>query len=264
MLSKGCQLKTHIEKGEQILCRGDREFHDAKRQGRFFKKFEGNYGHGSVDDFKKIIESPYSTLADVARSFGFSREYARLVYRKIYGFSYTETHKNKLEGKRKIREELKQKEAVQLKNKRKLYINRVMTKAQGLGFTIMSRSFGSPNNILINDCKVNIKGSSRPIQICKNWYFHISKTNLERKDCDFFICVCRVRGNDIYYIIPYNAMPKYGANIPVDNHSTGEKRPSKQKNTKYSKFKEAWDLIAKGLEINKSLEFAASFIKARK
>ena len=249
MLSKGCQLTTDIEREGHISCRGDREFYETKRQGRFFKRFENNYGHGSVDTFKEMIEGSYSTLADVARYFGFSREYARLVYKKIYGFPYTETHKKKLETKRKIKEELKQKEAVQLKGKRKFYIDRVMEKAESLGFTTIMRSTGNPNNILINDCKVNIKGASRPIQVRKNWYFSISRTNLDRKDCDFFVCVCRSNGNDTYYVIPYYAMPKFGANIPVDNYCAGEKTPYSQRNSKYLRFKEAWGLLAIGFKI---------------
>ena len=114
----------------------------------------------------------------------------------------------------------------------------------------MARSTGNPNNVLINNYKVNIKGVSRPIQIRNNEYFSVSRTNLKRKDCDFFICVCRFREDDIYYVIPYDAMPKYGTNIPIGNHSAGDKRPSKQRSrsSKYSRFKEAWDLLAKSGE----------------
>ena len=248
MLTEDYQHTTDTERGGYILCRGDREFHDAKRQKRFLKRFEDNYGQGSLDIFKEIIEDTYSTLADIARYFGFSRENARLLYQKIYGFPYTIAHKKKLEEKRKIREGPKQKKAVQLKSKRRFYIDRVMEKAESLGFTIIARSTGNLNNILINDWKVNIKGASGPIHVSKNGYFSISRTNLERKDCDFFICVCQSVENDTYYVIPYDAMPKYGANIPIDNHSKGKKRPSTQRNSKYSQFKEAWDLLAKSRE----------------
>ena len=44
-----------------------------------------------------IIESPHSSLADVARHFGFSREYARQVYKNIYGHPYTKVYREKLE-----------------------------------------------------------------------------------------------------------------------------------------------------------------------
>lgn len=248
MLAKEYQSAIDIDEIKHLSSSSERKVYKQKGRKKCLKRFEENYGQGSVDEFKEMIEDPHSSLAEIGRYFGFSRENARLLYRKIYGFPYTETHKKKLEGKRRIREELKQKKAVKSRSKRKFYIDRVMEKAESLGFTIMARSSGNPNNILINDCKVNIKGAFRPIQVCKNGYFSISRTNLERKDCDFFICVCRFRGNDIYYVIPYNAMPKYGANIPVDNHSTGGKRPSTQRNTKYSQFKEAWDLVAKSEE----------------
>ena len=61
-----------------------------KRIGGFSRRFDRRYGKGSVDKFKKMAENPDITLTEIGRHFGFSMEYARQVYQKIYGSAYTE------------------------------------------------------------------------------------------------------------------------------------------------------------------------------
>ena len=74
-----------------------------KKSAKFPRQFERTYGPGAVERLKKIIENPDKSLASVARHFGFSREYARQVYKKVYGYPYTEAFKSKLQlRKRKM------------------------------------------------------------------------------------------------------------------------------------------------------------------
>ena len=70
-----------------------------KRGDGFSRRFDRRYGKGSVEKFKKMAENPYITLTEIGRHFGFSKEYARQIYKKIHGSSYTEA----LKKKRKIR-----------------------------------------------------------------------------------------------------------------------------------------------------------------
>ena len=95
-----------------------RKDYGIKKATHFVRRFEENYGHGSIATFKRTIENPHATLTDVAGYFGFSRENARLVYKKIYGFPYTETHKRKQEIKRRLREELRPQKSTRSKGKR--------------------------------------------------------------------------------------------------------------------------------------------------
>jgi hypothetical protein len=60
-----------------------------KKANGFSRRFERTYGEDAVETFKKIIENPDNYLADVGRHFDFTREYARQVYKKIYGHPYT-------------------------------------------------------------------------------------------------------------------------------------------------------------------------------
>jgi len=74
-----------------------------KRANGFSRRFEHKYGQGAVDLFKDMIEDPINSLSDVARRFGFSRQYAWQTYKKIYGFPYTEAKKRKRRERRKMR-----------------------------------------------------------------------------------------------------------------------------------------------------------------
>ena len=62
----------------------------------FSRRFENTYGKGAIQTFKKIIANPDNGLADVASHFGFSREYAWQVYKKVYGRPYTGAFRKKI------------------------------------------------------------------------------------------------------------------------------------------------------------------------
>ena len=63
-----------------------RRRYGIKRTDSSLRLFEQRYGPNAVRSFKRIIEDASSSLADVGRHFGFTREYARQIYKKIYGF----------------------------------------------------------------------------------------------------------------------------------------------------------------------------------
>jgi hypothetical protein len=71
-----------------------------KRANGFPRRFERTYGVGAIETFKRMVEAPGNSLSDVARHFGFSRQNAWQVYKKIYNRPYTEVHQRKLLEKR--------------------------------------------------------------------------------------------------------------------------------------------------------------------
>jgi len=213
-----------------------RKIHKIKKPDRFRERFEKKYGKGSIDAFRKIIEDTYSTLADLGRHFGFSRENARILYKKIYGFPYTETRQEK----RALRKRLKEKHKAKSKTKRPYFMTGIIERAKFLGFTLEIPVNGNNHNILVNGYKVNCKMASMGSSTDKNRFFSISPTKMENNDCDFFICVCQENGSDAHYIIPYDAMPKNGASIPVGPPSLH------RKGSKYFQFRESWNFLEKG------------------
>jgi len=82
-------------KASDSMIKKLRNAYGIKRVNGFSRRFDRKYGKGSVERFKKMVENPDSTLAETGRHFGFSKEYARQVYKRIYGSAYTEAFKKK-------------------------------------------------------------------------------------------------------------------------------------------------------------------------
>ena len=72
------------------------EYFALNKSKAFPARFEKRYGRGAVNIFKTIIENPDKSLSDVGRYFGFSREYARQVYKLLFGTPYTQAFRNKI------------------------------------------------------------------------------------------------------------------------------------------------------------------------
>jgi len=56
---------------------------DIPPADKFEKRFRKKYGRNSIEIFKKMVEEEAS-LQKIANHFGFTREYARQVYNKLY------------------------------------------------------------------------------------------------------------------------------------------------------------------------------------
>ena len=200
-----------------------------KKANGFSRRFESVYGKGSVALFKEIIENPESSLADVARHFGFSREYARQVYRKIYGCSYTVAHKSKLLAKKGKRLSDKRRNSGQLENLMKV---RKKMKSLGLDATVMIK--GRSYIILNNGYKLALRATSKPVKIGKKQYFKINNEKCTNGYFDFFICLCRNQKEDIHYVIPSNVMPRSSVSLLTQTSPN---------QSKYAQFEEAWHLL---------------------
>lgn len=199
-----------------------------KKVVKFPKQFERTYGANAMHIFKQIIENPDSSLACVGRHFGFSREYARQVYRNVYGYPYTEAFQSKIELKKhKMLTNRK-------KSKRLELLIKVREKMESMGLTPHLRTRKHPYNILANNYKLLLRCASTPLTIGKKQYFHI--TTSDSPDFDFIICLCINNGKSIHYVIPRHAMPKSGVYLLLKAGPGA---------SKYTRFKEAWHLLTR-------------------
>ena len=198
-----------------------------KKINGFSKRFEHRYGSGAIDTFKAMIEDPENSLSDVGRHFGFSREYARQVYEKVYGFPYTETFKRKtLERKHRIRKTTRKPKIV--------YLREIREKLHSLGLSSKIVRERNLYRIRSQGYIIDIRISAKPLTAGHKQYFRIAYQRGTISNCDFFICVCENKEERIYYIIPREDMPETGiCLIPqAEPHES-----------KYTKFKEAWHLL---------------------
>lgn len=200
-----------------------------KRKNGYARRFEQNHGNGSVDLFRNMIERLDTSLSDVARHFGFSREYARQAHRNLFGQPYTETLNSKRDRKKRMNKEAK---AASKKSKALAEFKQRLT---ALGFSLQVLDKRGPFKVVANGYILAFRYSQRPHKISGRWQFRITYLNSEsHSDCDFLICLCRLEKESIYYILPKHTIPKHGiCFIPEAGESE----------SKYAKYKEAWDML---------------------
>ena len=197
---------------------------------KFLRRFEQRYGQGSVRIFKEIIEEPENSLSDVVRHFGFTREYARHAYEKIYGRPYTLHHQKKLIQRKKNKDYQKM-----LRSKRMSSFMNIQQKLRALGLVSQVIKRGRSYIMAVNGHKIAIKLSMRPIKINGKPYYHFTNVGCVTIDCDFFICICKRKTQSFHFVIPGKAMPKSTLSI---------KDPTDPEPGKYLQYLEAWDLLA--------------------
>ncbi|HUV59098.1 MAG TPA: helix-turn-helix transcriptional regulator [Desulfatiglandales bacterium] len=206
-----------------------RKQYGIKRADSSLRRLERRYGPGFVMRFKSIIEDPSSSLADVGRHFGFSREYVRRIFKKIYRLPYTEIYKKKILLRRLKADSLK------LSSGRLMYVKKVKDKITNMGLgpkiLIEAKSYFLLTN---NNLRVTVLHSSKLRQIGNKKYFYVNVINKQKQGCDFFILSYLNNGDRSCYIIPNECMPKRGALIMISSNNT---------NGKYSRFKDAWHLL---------------------
>jgi AraC-like DNA-binding protein len=205
-----------------------RKAYGIARANAFPRRFESTYGKGALESFKEIIEEPDKTLADVARHFGFSREYARQVFMKVYGLPYTA-----MLGK-KIMKRKRQRLQARMKTKRLGSLMRVIAKLRSLGFEPYVVNQGPAFTIAVNGFKLGFRSTSRCYLIGSKRYFRISRGRGRSPDHDFYICLCETNGRPVHYVIPAMIMPRSGVHL-IPQASPEE--------SKYAQFKEAWDIL---------------------
>lgn len=198
-----------------------------RRKNGFIRRFERLHGKGSVNKFKNMIERLDTSLSDVARYFGFSREYARQAHQNLFDRPYTETLHHKRVKKKGINDKAKKKFGkLKLIEDLKLRLT-----TMGLGPQVLHES--SQYKFIVNGYKLSFRFSQRPHKVSGRRQFRITYLNSDRhRDSDFLICLCIHGKEKIYYVLPKHVIPKHGIcfipEAPVNK-------------SKYACYKEAWE-----------------------
>ena len=211
-----------------------------RTQGFFTRRFEETYGKGSADTFKNMIEELDTSLSDVARYFGFSREYARQVYLKFFGRPYSEALYEKRQKIGLFKEEIS-------RNSKKTR-NFIAFKERLLALGLIPRISYDRGvcNVFVNGFKLAFRFSERPFMSAEKFHFRITYRNPgSHKACDFLICLCRYKDKKTCYVIPKHAIPKFGICL-IPQSGINE--------SKYARFREAWDPLLIKKDMHDSLE----------
>lgn len=200
-----------------------------KRKNGFNRRFESHHGKGSVDLFKDMVERLDTSLSDIARHFGFSREYARQAHLNLLGRPYTQTLYKKRTQKRLINEKAKE------TSSKSMAFKEFIQRLTALGFSPQIFHRRGQSKIVANGFKLAFRYSQRPHKVSGRWQFRITYPNSGNHwDCDFLICLCIHEEEKIYYILPNHVIPKHGiCFIPQADESE----------SKYTRYRETWDLL---------------------
>jgi hypothetical protein len=218
-----------------------------KRKNGFIRRFESRYGKGSVDIFKDMVERLDTSLSDIARHFGFSREYARQAHLNLFGRPYTQTLYKKRTQKRLINEKAKE------TTRKSKAFNEFKQRLTTLGFSPQIFNERGHPKIVANGFKLAFRYSQRPHKVSGRWQFRITYLNSgNHRDCDFMICLCIHEEEKIYYILPNHIIPKHGVCfIPQADESE----------SKYARYREAWDILFRpGTDMNERPSYNAGAI----
>jgi len=223
------EIAAHLNISKSLV-RKLRYTYGIKKADAFKRRFESTYGEGAVEEFKKMVQHPNNSLSDVGRYFGFSREYARQVYQKIYGVAYTKAHRKKRLIRRKKR--LTDHRA---KSKRMANLLKVSEKMKSVGLDANIENRGRSFIILNNGYRLDLRVTSTPVRIGRQNYFRFNIAKRVDINFDFFICLCRNRGEDVHFIIPFDFLPR--SSISLLPHSRSDQ-------SKYARFREGWSLLS--------------------
>jgi hypothetical protein len=206
-----------------------REVFNLRRTNGFLRHFEKKYGEGAAGQFKKLAVDPNTSLTDVGRYFGFTREYARQVYMKIFGRPYTLAY---YEKRRRRKGEINSSVPAQRPS---ALLTKTLAKMASMGLEYESHLAGDCRSISVNGYRIKLRFSSPSYLIGGKRNYKMNTKSVHRMSaCDFLICVLSTWTEDFHYVIPAEELPKCSLSLSPD---------SGIHDSKYARFREAWHLL---------------------
>ena len=93
------QIARLLHVGTSTISNWRNKFH-IKPADKFKRKFREKYGPDALESFDVLIQQG-ATLQAIGRYFGFSREYARQVYNKLYQGSSRAQHRPRAQSRKR-------------------------------------------------------------------------------------------------------------------------------------------------------------------
>jgi hypothetical protein len=216
------------------------------------------YGKEILSDFDNLFNQSDISLIDISKKYGFTREYARQVFEKIFKFHFTVIKKQKIEQRKQKIELVRQlrknpcskverfKAGDSTIYKGALVEKKVYDICNVLGYEIKPYTPGSAIDLVINNYMVDVKSCYSTTLTSKGkatrqFHFHI--TNTQREIADFIICHAVTINK--FFIIPIGVFPNGNSlYIPEKPESfwvcNGANRQSKNH---WYQYLEAWYLL---------------------
>lgn len=227
----------------------------------FQERLVKRYGPNIIKDLNLLTSKPFLTLQDIAKKYGISREYMRVIFNKFHGMKYTVFLKEKLLIRQQERDNMKcvihpnEKQIVYDQTADNIKKNiesqvELLKKCKELHLEVKfeknkHNKKASPYTVfIINGKRVLAKSAANISQDKTRYlsYYHINWGRNKRQNFDFTICY--IQPIKTFYIIPKDFLPESSKSIYIRN---GEPRRilKKQRNVaeEIEQYREAWHLL---------------------
>jgi hypothetical protein len=198
------------------------------------KKIIDRYGEEIKSDLEKVKKTPLATLQGIADNYGFTREYARQIYKNYFGEPYTKALAKKTKKIKDVscvndpRHKIAEYKKGSLRYFGAVAEKLFMCRCELAGLDVVLLKDQSID-MMVNSYLVDVKAARKT----KKKKYHFSASKKQTAECDFFACYAAEE--DCFYIIPNNKKNKRKYNgfyIPVGGGDH-----------KYSKYKNRFDLL---------------------
>lgn len=223
----------------------------------FKQSLTNKYGKDIINEFDELINSENKGLVTIANKYGFSRERARQLFEKLYGFHYTIIKHKRME----IRKERIEKEG-QLKKdptskvlrynvngnvyKAAVAEKKVFDICAKIGYEIKPFLKSRAIDLVINGWNVDVKSAYKGVLAnngAKTPIFHFNMSKIQLKTAHFIICYAEPINK--FFIIPKDQFPK-GRAIFIPARETSEwllQGHLRNSKNRYYTYLEAWHLL---------------------
>lgn len=215
---------------------------------RFKERLKEKWGNDIFDEFESAKKNPYYPLSDLASKYGFSREYARQLFFKIYGYKYTKTlHKKRKKKKEKLvcihnpRHKIATYKKKGPHYKSSIYETMFMDLCIEKGFDISFHKKGTVD-LIVNGNNVDVKYCSKALfvkELKTPSYRYVAKGK-QIFIADFFACYHPAE--DDFFIIPNDFNPNKKAKS-ISIYINQFKSLYHNAQNKYWEYKGAYNLL---------------------
>ena len=213
---------------------------EVESMDSFRQRLVQRYGQDVVNDLETVKNKDKSNLRGIAAKYGFSREYARQIFKRLFGFSYTACLKAKISERReKVIKTLydPEKKLIRYKEESLRYKGAIGEKlcmdiCRTIGYEIaVCRESTATIDLVINGCKCEVKTAYIPFGKQKTHYYRFSARPSQLEKADYFVCY--IYPLNKFYVIPASEVKAEAIYIP--EHITTS--------SKYYKYDSAWHLL---------------------
>jgi hypothetical protein len=236
-LCKNCYYTAYRE---GLIAYDENANCEVENMAIFRERLVERYGQAIVNDYEAVRDKDKINLQSIADKYGFSREYARQTFKRLFGFDYTTCLKAKMSKRReRIIKTVHdpEKKLIRYKEGSLQYKGAIGEKlcldiCRAIGYEIAVCRESTPTiDLVINGFKCEVKTAYIPFGKQKTKHYRFTALPSQRNQADYFVCY--IYPLNKFYVIPASEFQSLSIYIP-EHIATS---------SKYFKYYSAWHVL---------------------